>query len=71
MSEDKKTRPRKGAMWFQEMTDDYFDIEYENMFEGCSSNARNIESLIKHFITKISIFWMTKRLVSVSDNTHV
>ena len=52
MSEDKKTRPRKGAMWFQEMTDDYFDIEYENMFEGCSSNARNIEALIKHFITK-------------------
>jgi hypothetical protein len=52
MSEDKKTRPRKGAMWFQEMTDDYFDIEYENMFEGCSSNARNVESLIQHFIAK-------------------
>jgi hypothetical protein len=52
MSEDKKIRPRKGAMWFQEMTDDYFDIEYENMFEGCSSNARNVESLIQHFIAK-------------------
>ena len=52
MSEDKKTRPRKGAMWFQQMTDDYFDIEFENMFEGCSSNARNLESLIQHFISK-------------------
>jgi len=52
MSEDKKIRPRKGAMWFQEMTDDYFDIEYENVFEGYSSNARNVESLIQHFIAK-------------------
>lgn len=52
MSEDKKTRPRKGAMWFQQMTDDYFDIEYENMFEGCSSNARNLEGLIQSYISK-------------------
>jgi len=52
MPEEKKIRPRKGAMWYQQMTDDYFDIEYENMFEGCSSNARNLEGLIQSYISK-------------------
>jgi hypothetical protein len=64
MSEDKKTRPRKGAMWFQQMTDDYFDIEYENMFEGCSSNARNLEGLIQSYIAKN---WDKKIRTCVAD----
>lgn len=48
----RKTRPSKGAMWWQQMTDEFFDIEFENMFEGKSSNARNIELCICAFISK-------------------
>ena len=53
MTDDtRKTRPSKGAMWWQQMTDEFFDIDFENVFEGESSNARNIELCICAFIAK-------------------
>jgi len=50
--DDNKIRPSKGAMWYMEMTDNCFDLDFDNMFSGMNCTAQGFIKIIKAYITK-------------------
>ena len=49
-NEDNKIRPTKGAMWFMQMQNDYWDSDFNNTFSGITCTAHGFLGFIKSYI---------------------